>query len=181
MNNTPQTLKEHTLLAQKTADSTRLIQSLFSNTIPTGLYCQWVYTKYELYSIIESSVKFSTPGLARSQAAFQDWQDIGCCMPPCSIKYTLYMDYLRTLDSHQLWPHVYVHYLAPLEQFSLIQERIGGRFPCRMYQFDDPQSALQEITSSLTVDMAAEAIRSFEMTTSYYNELWERYHKSPTL
>ena len=177
MSATKTTLKELTWDLHTKAEKTLLMKSLLKNEMPTGLYCQLVYTKFELYSIIEGKVQFRTPGLPRAQAALNDLNDIGCSMPRCLPKFTSYMDYLRTLYPHQLWPHVYVHYLAPLYGGQIIKRVIGHRLPTRISDFDDPESAKIEIRHHLTVDMAPEANKSFEMTIAYYDELYESYHQ----
>ena len=177
MSHTKTTLKELTWDAHIRAEQTQLMKSLVKDEIPAGLYCQLVYTKYELYGIIETSIKFKTPGVARAPSALSDWNQIGCSMPRCLPKFTQYMDYLRTLQGWQLWPHAYVHYLAPLYGGQIIKKVIGHRLPTSVYDFPDPQAAKMEIRSMLTVDMASEANKSFEMTMAYYDELYESYHK----
>lgn len=164
-------LKELTWEAHKKAEATDIMTLLLSNEISEGLYCDLVYTKYLIYGTIENVIKFRTPCLPRAQAALDDWQTMRCSLPRCISSLEAYLAHLRTLSTHQMWSHAYVHYLAPLYGGQIIKRKIEGRFPVSMYQFDDPASAIQEVRSHLTVDMAAEANRAFEMTTRYYQDL----------
>jgi len=177
MSHTKTTLKELTWDLHTQAEKTPLMNSLLKNEIEAGLYCQMVYTKFVMYSVIEEKIKFQTTGLSRAPSALQDWHEMGCDMPRCLSQFTKYMDYLRTLNTHQLWPHVYVHYLAPLYGGQIIKKVVGGRFPTRIYDFPDAEAAKMEIRERLTLDMASEANKSFEMTIAYYDELYESYHK----
>lgn len=170
-----QSIKGLTWDAHKRAEQTPLMHSLLKNTITPELYCDLVYTKYQIYNRIEQRIQFKTPGLARAQAALNDVQLMGCHMPPVLSELTLFLDHLNTLSEHSLWAHVYVHYLAPLYGGQIIKKILQHRFPMSMYEFRDPEAAKQEIRQHVTVDMAPEANLSFEMTISYYNQLW-RHH-----
>lgn len=172
------TLKSLTWDLHKKAEQTEIMKCLLDNTISKEMYCDLVYTKYQIYSHIEQRVKFRTPGLMRAQAALNDCQQMGCHMPPILSELTLMLDHLYTIHENSLWAHVYVQYLAPLYGGQIIRKIIKDRFPTSMYEFDDPHAAKTEIRSRLTVDMAAEANKSFEMTIAYYNQLWKHHDPS---
>jgi heme oxygenase len=169
------TLKELTWEAHKTAEQTQIMKLLLKNTISKSLYCDLVYTKYLIYSEIEREIKFKTPCLYRAQAALNDWQDMKHSLPKCGGHLDAYLSYLRTLHPHKLHSHVYVHYLAPLYGGQLIKKVIQHRFPTTLYDFDDAASAIAEVRQPLTVDMAPEANLAFEMTTKYYEQLYEQH------
>lgn len=171
MNQHP-TLKSLTWDLHKQAEQTPIMKSLLDNTISDAMYCDLIYTKYQIYAKIESMIQFKTPGLARAQAALNDVQAMGCHMPPILSRLTFMLDHLGTLHEHTLWAHVYVQYLAPLYGGQLIRKIVKDRFPTTMYEFPDPEGSKQEIRGHLTVDMASEANKSFEMTIAYYNQLW---------
>lgn len=172
------TLKSLTWDLHKQAEQTPLMKSLLDNTISQELYCDLVYTKYQIYERIEDKIQFKTPGVARAQAALNDWQTLGGHMPPLLKNLTQMLDHLNTLHVNSLWAHVYVHYLAPLYGGQIIRRIINHRFPTSMYEFPDALAAKQEIRSHLTIDMAPEANRSFQMTIAYYDELWKQHDQS---
>ena len=169
------TLKSLTWDLHKKAETTPLMKLLLKNEISDCLYCDLVYTKYLIYGAIENVIQFRTADLARKNAAFADWQTMGCSLPKCLPALETMLAHLRTLSEQQLWAHVYVHYLANVYGGQIIARVIGDRFPTSMYHFADPDVAKQEIRSHLTVDMAPEANRSFEMTINYYNQLYESH------
>lgn len=171
-------LKELTWDAHKRAERTDIMRLLITNKISDCLYCDLVYTKYLIYSSIEGVLQFRTPCLKRAQAALNDWQQMGCSLPRCFTSLDSYLAYMRTLSSHQLWSHAYVHYLAPLYGGQIIRKQIQDRFPTSMYQFDDPEAAIAEVRQCLTVDMAPEANRAFDMTTAYLTDLYLQ-HQGP--
>lgn len=165
------TLKELTWDSHKRAEQTAIMRSLLNDQITTCAYCDLVYTKYQIYSVVESRISFDTPCLRRAQAALNDWQTLSCSMPPYMKDFEDYLASLRQISEQDLWAHVYVHYLAPLYGGQIIRKKIGHRLPTAMLQFDDPQAAIQEVRSKLTLDMVSEANRAFDVTTSYYEHL----------
>lgn len=171
LSNNMTTLKDLTWDAHKQAEQTVIMRSLLQDQIPTCAYCDLVYTKYQIYSVVESRITFQTPCLYRAQAALNDWQALSCSLPPYMPKFEQYVDHLRVIPEHSLWAHVYVHYLAPLYGGQIIRKRIEHRLPTHMMQFDDAQSAIQEVRSHVTVHMAPEANLAFEATTAYYEHL----------
>lgn len=172
------TLKELTWTAHKRAEGTPLMQLLLNNTISDKAYCDLVYTKYEIYKNIESRLTFKTPCLKRMQAALNDWQGISCSLPRSMRSFDSYVNRLRVIGDYQLWAHAYVHYLAPLYGGQIIKKRIEGRFPVSMYEFDDAPSAIAEIRSKITIDMAEEANSAFDATADYYQELYLQHYPS---
>lgn len=165
------TLKELTWDAHKRAEQTAIMRSLLHDQIETCAYCDLLYTKYQIFGMVEGRIKFDTPCLKRAQAALDDWQELRCSLPPYMPQFENYLSSLMHLNEQDLWAHVYVHYLAPLYGGQIIRKKIGHRLPTRMLEFDNAQAAIQEVRSKLTEQMAAEANRAFEATTSYYEHL----------
>lgn len=165
------TLKDLTWDAHQRAERTQLMGLILNNTISDPLYCDLVYTKYQIYSCIENRIKFDTPDLNRSVRALNDWQQMACHLPRVIDSLEMYLDHLRTITVYQLWGHVYVHYLAPLYGGKIIRARIQHRFPTSMYEFDDPTQAIAEVRQHVTVELAPEANHAFESTITYYDQL----------
>lgn len=169
------TLKELTWDAHKQAEQTEIMHALIKDEIKPHVYSDLVWSKYKIYSVIEQHVQFKNPDLYRANAAFKDWTLLGSKQAHEPMELHLYVDHLRTLHTSALWSHVYVQYLAPLYGGQIIKRVIAHRFPVNMYEFDNSTHAIQEIRDMVTVDMATEANRAFEMTTAYYESLW-RHH-----
>lgn len=169
------TLKDLTWSNHKQAEQTMIMQDLLANKISNSLYCDLVYTKYQIYKTIEDRISFNTPCLYRAQAAFYDWQDMKYSLPNDLISLAEYLTRLRTIDLENLNAHVYVHYLAPLYGGQIIKRVIEERFPTRIYEFDNPQAAIAEIRSRSSVELAPEANWAFEQTTKYYIDLYEMH------
>jgi heme oxygenase len=171
------TLKELTWTAHKTAEQTPVMIGLLKNTISKQLYSDLLYVKYQIYKTIESRIKFANSSLPRAQATLNDWQMMGCVLPPLMISVDDYVLHLTQIDTDELWAHAYVHYLAPLYGGQIIAKRIGHRFPTSMYEFDDPEGAKAEIRSRENTEHAHEANHAFEATTRILNQLWELHNK----
>lgn len=88
------------------------------------------------------------------------------------------VDRIRLVGDYDVWAHVYVHYLAPLYGGKIVKQSIQGRFPTRIYTFEDPEGCIAEVRKRCTVDLAREANLSFEMTTAYYTDLWNMENSS---
>jgi heme oxygenase len=170
------TLKELTWTAHKTAEQTHVMISLLKNTISTQMYSDLLYVKYQIFHTIENKLVFSNPSLPRAQACLNDWQTIGCTLPPVMSTVDTYISHLLALDQPKLWAHAYVHYLAPLYGGQIIAKKISERFPISMFEFDDPEGAKAEIRAHAQVDYHAEANHAFEATTSILNQLWNIHH-----
>jgi heme oxygenase len=169
------TLKELTWDSHKQAEQTEIMRQLLADTIQARVYCELLYTKYEIYRAIENRVKFETADLPRAQRALNDWQTLGCHMPRCMVSLDTYVMHLNTISEHDLWAHVYVHYLAPLYGGQIIKKRISHRLPVTLYEFEDPQAAISEVRSHVSVTMASEANLAFEATRSYYEDLMKQH------
>jgi heme oxygenase len=167
------TIKELTWDAHKRAESTRIMTDLLNNTITDCMYSDLVYTKYLIYSELERKLSFQTACLPRAAAALSDWQNMNHSMPRCLTTLEHYLAMLRTMHERQLWAHAYVHYLAPLYGGQIIRKRIAHRFPVSIYEFDDAASAIAEIRSHVTVDMAPDANQAFDLTADYYEQLYQ--------
>jgi heme oxygenase len=172
------TLKELTWDAHKRAEHTSIMHALLTDTISMNLYCDLIYTKYEIYRTIEDQVKFETPDLYRAQAAWTDWQSMACHMPRCMPSLDAYLAHVRLCDQTQIWGHVYVHYLAPLYGGQIIKKRIAHRLPVCVYEFSDAAAAIAEVRSHVTPDLATEANLAFEHVIEYYSDLWEQHTPS---
>lgn len=166
------TLKELTWDAHKRAEDTHIMCELLADTIHRDLYCDLVYTKYEIYRTIEDRVKFETPDLYRAPAALADWQAMSRHLPKCMPVLDAYVAHVRSCDLTQIWGHVYVHYLAPLYGGQIIKKKISHRLPISLYEFINPQAAIAEVRSHLTTDLATEANLAFESVITYYEQLW---------
>jgi len=166
------TLKELTWESHQKAEQTEIMQQLLSNQITNRMYCNLVYTKYLVFAQLENRIDFVTPCLHRAQCALNDWQQMQCSLPKCVPSLETYLELLRKLDSHFVWAHVYVHYLAPLYGGQIIKKVIQHRFPTSMYEFDDPMNAIAEVRSKVNLEMAEQANLAFDYTTKFLNELY---------
>ena len=172
------TLKELTWDAHKRAEQTKIMCELLADTIHKDVYCDLVYTKYEIYRTIEDRVQFESPDLRRAQAALNDWQVMGCHLPKCIPALDEYLTHVRSCLTDQIWGHVYVHYLAPLYGGQIIKKKIAHRLPVQLYEFTDPAAAIAEVRKNLNVNLVAEANLAFESVITYYEHLWEQHYPS---
>lgn len=168
-------LKELTWDSHKKAETTQLSKELAKNTISPQLYCDLVYTQYQIFSAIENRVNFSTSCLPRAQHALDDWTNIKLSLPKDLPAIDAYLNRIRTCDDRQIWGHIYVNYMGLLFGGQIIKKQIGGRFPTSLFDFDDAQSCIAEIRQNTGVDLADEANLSFNMIVDYYNELYNNY------
>lgn len=169
------TLKDLTWENHKLAEQTTVMQLLLKNQISNSLYCDLVYTKYQIYKTLEDKIEFLTPCLYRATAALNDWQEMKYSLPNQIPSLDDYVEGLRKLPVQDLWAHVYVHYLAPLYGGQIIRKVIEHRFPTRIYQFHDPRAAIGEVRSHLDVSMADQANQAFLATMKYYTDLYEMH------
>jgi heme oxygenase len=168
-------LKTLTWEAHKRAESTELMQSMLNNTISDALYSDLVYSKHLLYSVIESRLTFECADLPRAGFCFQDWKAMGSHSPNLPPSFFEFHERLESVDQDQLWAHVYVHYLAPLYGGQILKRILNPRFPVAMLSFVTPMAAIAEIRHRTHPGLAHEANLSFEMTTRYYDELYQSH------
>jgi len=172
------TLKELTWPAHKRAEHTHIMSALLNDQISKELYCDLLYTKYEIYRTIEDKVTFNNKDLYRAQAALNDWQTLQCSLPQCIPSLDKYVTHLRSCDTDQIWGHVYVHYLAPLYGGQIIKKKIEHRLPVTLYEFVDAHAAIAEVRSHLGTHLVTEANLAFEHVIAYYQDLWEQHNPS---
>lgn len=172
------TLKELTWCAHKRAEQTHIMCALLTDQISKELYCDLLYTKYEIYRTIEDRVTFNNVELYRAQATLNDWQTLKCSLPRCISSLDKYVSHVRSCDSEHIWGHVYVHYLAPLYGGQIIKKKIEHRLPVTLYEFADPQAAIAEVRSHLGIHLVREANLAFESVIEYYSDLWEQHNPS---
>lgn len=168
-------LKTLTWANHKLAERTPLMQEMLAGNISLELYSDLVYSKHLLYSVIESRLTFECADLPRAGLAFQDWKQMGSHAPNMPPSFFQFHDHLATVPEPLLWAHVYVHYLAPLYGGQILKKILSPRFPVGMLSFETPQACIAEIRHRTHAGLADEANLSFEMTTRYYDELYQSH------
>lgn len=169
-------LKTLTWANHKRAESTQLMQDMLTGDIDSGLYSDLVWSKHQLYKTIESRITFECSDVPRARWAYQDWVNMGKIQPTQTHSFQTLQERLLTVDEKKLWAHVYVHYLAPLYGGQILKRILGPRFPVSMLEFSTPMAAIAEIRYKTSPDLADEANLSFDLTTRYYDELYQTHH-----
>lgn len=80
-----------------------------------------------------------------------------------------YVDYLNTLSSEQVLPHIYLNYLAIMFGGQVMKQKVPSSG--MMYVFDNMQEALQSVRKVQKDEWADEVNKGFDFITSMFEDL----------
>lgn len=84
-----------------------------------------------------------------------------------------YCTHLNTIDKEEVWPHVYLNYMALLYGGSLIKRKLPS--PGEMYDFKNVEEIINFVREKQKDEWADEVNKGFDYVINIYKELENNY------
>jgi heme oxygenase len=172
------TLKEQTQEKHNEAENLPFIKSIFENNVDTEKYTDYLFQLAPVYHVIEEGLGitfnlFTTmPGLKRTTAIIQDFNELSTDLPTAyTIKESTmnYINYLSSIDNAEsAMAHVYVRHMGDLfggQQLATLVPGSGA-----MYKFENMPELIRELRSKINDAMGPEAIVAFDHNINIIKE-----------
>jgi heme oxygenase len=171
------TLKEQTHEKHKEAETQSFIKEIFQKRVDKNKYAEYLYQLYLIYHAMENIAgpKLGTyegiPGLYRSKAIFEDFQELAVPDKTYTIKESTlkYIQYIMDITEHNdLVAHMYVRYLGDLNGGQIFAKLIPGSGT--MFQFENKEELTNNFRAKLNDNMGAEACVAFDFNIAIVKE-----------
>jgi heme oxygenase len=171
-------LKEAISVKHKEAENTAFNKKLINGELDAYQYVNYLYEMLAVFSTLEERMAEEIPGdMKRSLKIIVDISEIVTVEDFYFTKLNLktldstvkYCEYLETVED--LWPHVYLNYMAILFGGQAIKKVVPGSG--RFYYFDNPGEYITFIRSKQKDEWAEEVNRGFDYIIKIYNELYD--------
>lgn len=178
-------LREVTQQRHQAVEDLPFIQYLLHGSITKEHYVIYLAEMLEIYQHLETlatqkGLLHDMPELPRVNRMYQDLQELSpgyhAEVTPATREYLSYLtDLFHSDQSDQLFAHIYVRHLGDMYGGKLIARRVPGTG--RWYEFDNRADLVQRFNQHLSMDLADEALRSFDWFGRIFKDLWQRIHK----
>ena len=171
------TLKEQTHEKHKEAETQSFIKEIFQKRVDKNKYAEYLYQLYLIYHAMENIAgpKLGTyegiPGLYRSKAIFEDFQELAVPDKTYTIKESTlkYIQYIMDITNHDdLIAHMYVRYLGDLNGGKIFAKLVPGSG--KMFKFENKEELTNNFRAKLTDDMGPEACVAFDYNIAHMKE-----------
>lgn len=174
-------LRDITNDKHREVEQTPLIQYMFNEKISEEFYKMYLSELFHIYNQLERCAnRFNLfdglEGLRRSRLILEDICDLsgkGVLYDPTDATKE-YLEYLKELDSTQIMAHIYVRHMGDLYGGKMLSRIVPGSGRC--YQFDNRKQLIYNFNERITLDLADEALKSFDIFIGIFNEMWERWN-----
>jgi heme oxygenase len=174
-------LREITSEIHKRAESTPFVQYMYSGDMTPRDYSIYLKQIVEVYSNLEyyskvSGITNNFVDLDRAEYIREDIKELDIFTEiPTLPSVSKYIDRIMRLyhseDKSLLMAHVYVRHMGDLFGGKIISKKVPGSG--KYYQFKDRPTLIKQISEKITLDLAEEAIKSFELSIDVFNEVYE--------
>jgi heme oxygenase len=171
------TLKEQTQEKHKEAETQPFIKEIFQKKVSKHKYAEYLYQLYLIYHAMENiagpklGAYEGIPGLYRSKAIFEDFQELAVPDKTYTIKESTlkYIQYIMDITEHNdLVAHMYVRYLGDLNGGQIFAKLIPGSGT--MFQFENKEELTNNFRAKLNDNMGAEACVAFDFNIAIVKE-----------
>jgi heme oxygenase len=162
-------LREATAELHRTAEQMEFNQKMFRGELSLNEYVKYLETQYSIFEKIERLFTLPDPNLARANKVKEDLYELGETNPYPTDKAMEYTDYLSTLDSETILPHIYLNYLALAYGGQMMKTKVPGSG--RMYDFENMHEAIGAIRAVQQDEWADEVNKGFEYIITILDEL----------
>jgi heme oxygenase len=171
------TLKEQTHEKHKEAETQPFIKEIFQKKVSTHKYAEYLYQLYLIYHAMENiagpklGAYEGIPGLYRSKAIFEDFQELAVPDKTYTIKESTlkYIQYIMDITEHNdLLAHMYVRYLGDLNGGQIFAKLIPGSGT--MFQFENKEELTNNFRAKLNDNMGLEACVAFDFNIAIVKE-----------
>ena len=167
-------LKEAIQQKHSQAEKMPFNQKMAKGELTNQEYLMYLYQLLPIFQAIEA-LPLPHPSLARGEAVFADINELmdiqGAYEGPLVILPATkeYTTYLNTLTMPQLFPHVYLNYLAIMFGGQIIKERVPGSG--KMYDFENMREAMGAVRQIQKDEWADEANKALDFNIAILAQL----------
>jgi len=171
-------LKEAIQQKHSQAEKMPFNQKMAKGELTNQEYLMYLYQLLPIFQTIEA-LPLPHPSLARSEAVFADINELmdiqGAYEGPLVILPATkqYTTYLNTLTMPQLFPHVYLNYLAIMFGGQIMKERVPGSG--KMYDFENMREAMGAVRQIQKDEWADEANKALDFNIAILAQLEDEF------
>ena len=171
-------LKEAIQQKHSQAEKMPFNQKMAKGELTNQEYLMYLYQLLPIFQAIEA-LPLPHPSLARSEAVFADINELmdiqGAYEGPLVILPATkqYTTYLNTLTMPQLFPHVYLNYLAIMFGGQIMKERVPGSG--KMYDFENMREAMGAVRQIQKDEWADEANKALDFNIAILAQLEDEF------
>lgn len=163
------------------AEESPFAQLLMSGKISEAQYAHYLYNQKDAYQALEIQadklgILDEIPDIKRTSFIFHDYISLGIKYPfQTTFSIQQYVQYVKNLNEHQCWAHIYVRHFGDMFGGNMISKRIpfGDH---TMYKFEDKKGLIEYVRSKLDDSMEDEAKLVFKYATKLFRELEDVYN-----
>lgn len=169
------TLKEATSELHKKAESMVFNQRMFNGELSKEEYLKYLLTQATIFQCIEehkhSNLNESLPRLKKVFADIQELQkDVGMNVTISEMdSVKKYGAYLESLNDDNLYPHIYLNYLALAYGGQFMKSKVPGSG--QMYEFDNLNEVILAIRRLQKDEWALEVNKGYAFIITILDEL----------
>lgn len=160
-------LREATGEKHKIAESMAFNQRMVKGELLEKEYLSYLTQQYYIFQELESTSNVNK-FLLRLESVKQDIEELGS-IDKILKSTAAYINYLSSLNSDSIQPHIYLNYLALAYGGQMIKQKIPGSG--KMYEFEDKQEAINSIRKIQKDEWANEVNTGFDYLINIYDEL----------
>jgi heme oxygenase len=164
-------LKEATSEKHKQAERMPFNIRMFRGQLSKEEYLLYLIQQAEIFKAIEA-IGVPHEGLNRYASVQEDIQELraeGFVLDEVLESTRAYSQYLNTLSSDEVLPHVYLNYLAIMYGGQMIKKAVPSTG--RMYDFDNMAESLQAVRRVQRDEWADEVNKGFDYLIAIFDEL----------
>jgi heme oxygenase len=172
-------LRDITNDKHREVEQTPLIQYMFNEKISEEFYKMYLSELYYIYKQLEECADSfnlfdGLEELPRTKLILDDLFELKALPFDLCKSTEKYLEYLQELDSTQIMAHIYVRHMGDLYGGKMLSRIVPGSGRC--YQFDNRKQLVYNFNERITLDLADEALKAFDIFIEIFNEMWERWN-----
>ena len=162
------------------AEKSPFAKLLMSGEIPEIQYANYLYQQKIIYRGLENhaddlGILKDIPHIKRFEKISNDLNSLDCDKAFTIFDVTRnYVDYVKTINEHQCWAHIYVRHFGDMYGGNMISKRIPFGLHS-MYEFINKKELIEYVRAKLNENMAEEAKLVFKYATTLFIELEHEY------
>lgn len=165
------TLREATMTKHKMAEQMPFNKTMLEGNLTKEQYVNYLASQYNIFSTIEN--RCSLPdNMLRADKILDDLLELGenNLFAGINTKTEDYCDYLKNNQTN-IWPHVYLNYLAIAFGGQIFKTKIPGSG--KMYDFENMQETIKYIRNIQSDEWADEVNRGYDFLIEIFDELYK--------
>jgi heme oxygenase len=166
-------LREATAELHSKAEKMEFNQRMFRGELSKKEYLHYLIQQASIFQCIEEHKSADIgPDLARLTKVFEDIvelsKEVHDTLPTiqATMEYGIYLEGLKTKD---LYPHVYLNYMALMYGGQMMKSKVPGKG--KMYEFDNVQESIAMIRGIQKDTWASEVNKGFQYIINILDEL----------